>query len=91
MDPASTAATPLLSPDDPQTRYVRFNRQTERGFVEFSFGVGSPDLMTELVMPLDDYKAFCKANRVVQLTREQEDALDFEQAKWRYGSPGVHE
>lgn len=91
MATAHAAATPLLSPDDPRTRYVRFGRLTDRGFVEFAFGIGSPDLMTELVLPLDDYRAFCKANRVVQLTREQEDALDYEQAKWRYGRPGVTE
>lgn len=87
----SLPETPLLAADDQRTRYVRYQRLTERGFVEFSFGVGSPELMTELVLPLDDYKEFCRANRVVYLTREQEQALDLEQAKWRYGRPGVTE
>lgn len=83
--------TPLLAPEDGRARYVRFERLTERGFVEFSFGVGSPELMTELIMPLEEYKTFCRVNRVVYLTREQEQALDHEQAKWRYGSPGITE
>lgn len=83
--------TPLLPPDDPRTRYVRFHRLNDSGFVEFTFGVGSPELMAELVMPLAAYREFCRVNRVVYLTREQEEALDHDQAKWRYGAPGVKE
>ena len=48
-DPA-LRETPLLSPDDRRARYVRFLRTNDKGFVEFAFGVGSPDLMTELVL-----------------------------------------
>lgn len=85
------AATPLLSSGDARSRYVRFHRVTDHGFVEFAFGVGSPDLMAELVLPLEAYREFCKVNRVVYLTREQEEAMDIDQAKWRYGTPGVTE
>lgn len=88
---ARQATTPLLAPGDLRARYVRFHRITARGFVEFAFGVGSPDLMAELVLPLDAYREFCRVNQVVYLTREQEQAQDREQAKWRYGSPGVTE
>lgn len=84
-------ATPLLSPLDSRPRFVRFHRITGHGFVEFAFGVDSPDLMTELVMPLAAYKEFCKVNKVVYLTREQELAMDHDQAKWRYGTPGITE
>lgn len=87
----SQTATPLLARQDPTARYVRFGRINEKGFVEFAFGVGSPDLMAELVMPLPAYREFCRVNRVVQLTREQEQALDHDQAKWRYGAPGITE
>lgn len=89
--PGDLPATPLLPQQDPRARYVRYHRLTEQGFVEFAFGVGSPDLMAELVMPLAAYREFCKVNQVVYLTREQEAALDHEQAKWRYGTPGVTE
>ncbi len=85
------ASTPLLSSDDARARYVRFHRITDHGFVEFAFGVGSPELMAELVMPLEAYREFCKANQVVYLTRAEEEAMDVAQAKWRYGSPGVKE
>ena len=88
---AKHASTPLLLADDARARYVRFHRMTDRGFVEFAFGVGTPDLMTELVMPLEAYREFCRANQVVYLTREEEAAMDIDQAKWRYGSPGVTE
>lgn len=82
---------PLLDAGDDRPRYVRFGRLTDRGFVEFSFAVDSPDLMAELVLPLDDYEEFCRINRVVYLSPEQEEALDLEQAKWRYGQPGITE
>jgi len=85
------AATPLLAALDERARYVRFHRLTDRGFVEFAFGVGSPDLMAELIMPLEAYREFCRANQVVYLTREEEAAMDVDQAKWRYGAPGVTE
>ena len=89
--PRKHAATPLLSASDERARYVRFHRITDHGFVEFAFGVGSPELMTELVLPLDAYREFCKVNQVVYLTRAQEVAMDVDQAKWRYGTPGVTE
>lgn len=83
--------TPLLPQGDSRARYVRYHRLTEQGFVEFAFGVGSPDLMTELVMPLAAYREFCKVNQVVYLTRAEEAAMDHDQAKWRYGTPGLTE
>ena len=86
-DPGPTAPNTL----DSLPRFVRFHRITDRGFVEFAFGIGSPDLMTELVLPLAAYREFCRDNQVRQLTREEEDALDREQSKWRYGLPGVNE
>ena len=47
--------------------------------------------MTELVLPLPAYREFCKVNQVVYLTRAEEEAMDHDQAKWRYGSPGLTE
>ena len=98
MNPMTSAApvspkpdTPLLASEDPRARYVRYHRLTPNGFVEFSFGVGSPELMAELVMPLAAYREFCRVNKVVYLTREQEAAQDVDSAKWRYGAPGLTE
>ncbi len=85
-------AQPLLpGAGETRARYVRFHRLTKAGFVEFGFGIGSPDLMAELIMPLQQYREFCRANEVTYLTREQEVEMDFDQAKWRYGTPGVTE
>lgn len=80
-----------LDPVETMPHFVRFHRITERGFVEFAFGIGSPDLMTELVLPVPAYREFCAKNRVRYLTREEEIALDHEQTKWRYGQPGITE
>jgi phenol hydroxylase P0 protein len=94
-------STPAMSSPEPESepiegtdtsqRFVRFYRVTERGFVEFAFGIGSRDLMVDLVLPVDAFRSFCLENRVQEVTPEQGVALDHEQAKWRYGAPGVTE
>ena len=76
---------------DTSQRFVRFYRVTERGFVEFAFGIGSRDLMVDLVLPLQAFRSFCRDNRVQEVTLEQGAELDHEQAKWKYGAPGVTE
>lgn len=82
---------PLLPDNDAVARYVRFQRLDARGFVEFGFAVGSPELMTDLILPLAAYREFCRTNQVCFLTREQEQAQDLERCKWRYGAVGVKE
>ncbi|SAL59799.1 phenol hydroxylase subunit [Caballeronia cordobensis] len=72
-------------------RYVRFREHREDGFVEFDFSIGDPRLSVELVMPLREYRSFCHANRVIHLTRDEGEQLDFEESKWRYGQPGLSE
>ncbi len=72
-------------------RYVRFREQRDDGFVEFDFSIGDPALSVELVMPLRDYQSFCRANRVIYLTRDEGELLDFEESKWRFGQPGLSE
>ena len=72
-------------------RYVRFREQRDDGFVEFDFSIGDPALSVELVMPLRDFQSFCRANRVIYLTRDEGSRLDIDQAKWRYGQPGLTE
>jgi len=70
-------------------RYVRFRELRADGFVEFAFAIGDPELSVELVMLLEDYKTFCRAQGVIYVTREQAATLDSEQSKWRYGQPGL--
>ncbi len=50
----------------------KFVRITGRrgAFVEFEFGVGSPDLHLDLVLPESSFAAFCRTNHVVILEGE---------------------
>lgn len=79
------------SPFDVSKRYVRFRTMGEDGYVLFDFAIGDPELAVELTLPLDAYKAFCRENQVIYLTREQAEAVDFERSKWRFGTPGIEE
>jgi Phenol hydroxylase subunit. len=74
-----------------QQAFVRFQRRTPQGFIEFLFGVGSSDLMVELVLPEAAYHEFCAINNVIRLTRQEEDAQDLELQKWKFGAPGIAE
>lgn len=60
-----TSAQPLSLPEDMHLRFVEFQRLTPEGFVEFAFGVGSTDLMVDLIMPVEEYQAFCQANNTI--------------------------
>ncbi|MBQ0783355.1 MAG: phenol hydroxylase, partial [Amphritea sp.] len=39
----------------------------------------------ELIMPQGAFDQFCKTNDVVFMTEEQQQVVDAEMAKWRYG------
>jgi phenol hydroxylase P0 protein len=45
-------------------RWVRVQRETENGFVEFEFFVSSKELYVELILPARAFNEFCANNRV---------------------------
>ncbi len=79
----------LFEEVDTSVRFVRRQRTNEHGYVEFSFGIGSADLMVDLVLSEAAFTEFCETNRCIELTPEQAQAVELEQAKWRYGKPGL--
>lgn len=52
---------------DPQQRFVKVIGVNPRGFVEFEFSIGSPDLCVELMLPKQAFAEFCDAQRVQRL------------------------
>lgn len=45
-------------------RWVRVQRETENGFVEFEFFVSNKELYVELILPAAAFTEFCSINRV---------------------------
>ena len=45
-------------------RWVRVQRKTENGFIEFDFFVSSKELYVELILPVAAFTEFCSHNRV---------------------------
>jgi phenol hydroxylase P0 protein len=45
-------------------RWVRVQRMTKNGFVEFEFFVADKDLCVELILPEAAFREFCAMNRV---------------------------
>lgn len=52
---------------DSLQRYVKVMRVNSRGFVEFEFSIGSPDLSVELMLPPQAFDEFCAAQGVRRL------------------------
>lgn len=45
-------------------RWVRVQRETDTGFVEFEFFVADKDLYVDLILPAAAFREFCSINRV---------------------------
>jgi phenol hydroxylase P0 protein len=69
--------------------WVRVTRQRPDGFVEFDFAMGDPELAVDLILPQAAFAAFCAEHQVRLIGDAQAAALAAEQAKWRYGPPGL--
>lgn len=70
---------------DASQRFIRVRSPEGARFVEFDFAIGDPSLFVELIMPPAVFDAFCKANKVVEMTPEQIQIIDADMDKWRYG------
>lgn len=72
--------------DKQPLKYVRVRNVIREKFVEFDFAINDPLLYVELILPVDAYDVFCEKNQVIEMTKEQCDAIDAETEKWRYGT-----
>ncbi|RQH06980.1 phenol hydroxylase subunit [Paraburkholderia dinghuensis] len=59
-------------PFDPGRRFVKVTGINDRGFVEFEFSVGQPELCVELMLPLAAFEEFCLAQNVSRLGESSE-------------------
>lgn len=57
---------------DPTCKFVRVTGINRRGFVEFEFSIGIPELCVELMLPRAAFEEFCIAQNVVRLAAEGE-------------------
>ncbi|MEM5327725.1 phenol hydroxylase subunit [Paraburkholderia sp. JHI2823] len=57
---------------DTTRKFVRVTGINPRGFVEFEFAVGIPELCVELMLPRDAFEEFCIAQNAVRLAAEGE-------------------
>lgn len=60
---------------DPARRFVKVTGVNARGFVEFEFAVGQPDLSVELMLPLAAFEEFCVAQNVSRLGDRSETII----------------
>jgi phenol hydroxylase P0 protein len=54
-------------PFDPARTFVKVTGINARGFVEFEFAVGQPELCVELMLPVAAFEEFCLAQNVSRL------------------------
>lgn len=66
-------------------RFVHVTNVRKDGYVEFDFSVGDPELYVELILPQKDFREFCKANQVTELSEDQARKLNHDRKKWSEG------
>jgi phenol/toluene 2-monooxygenase (NADH) P0/A0 len=52
---------------DPGRKFVKVTGVNTRGFVEFEFSVGQPELCVELMLPVAAFEEFCRVQNVSRL------------------------
>ena len=52
---------------DVSRRFVRVLKRRSNGFVEFEFSIGWPELSVELMLPEQDFEAFCTTQKALRL------------------------
>ncbi|WP_296663658.1 phenol hydroxylase subunit [Paraburkholderia sp.] len=60
---------------DPGRRFVKVTGINTRGFVEFEFSVGQPDLCVELMLLPAAFEEFCLAQNVSRLGQSSETMI----------------
>lgn len=73
---------------DALQKYVRVVSREHRGFVEFRFAIGDPGLYLEMILPEAAFEAFCTEHRVRFVDDAETEAIDRDERKWKYGTPG---
>ena len=71
---------------DRAPRFVRATNENRKGFVEFQFSIGDPDLYIEILLPHRAFAAFCEEHEVQYLDEDAARAVDAKEHKWRYGN-----
>jgi len=56
-----------------------------RGNVAFQYSIDDPTLFLEMILPRSAFEEFCAERCVRLLTREQENAVDANERRWRFG------
>jgi len=70
-------------------KYIQVLNVRDDGFVEFYFSIGDPSIYAELLLPYKEFIKFCSTNRVLFLTKEQEEMIENELFQWKYGIENV--
>ena len=64
---------------------VRVTNPDRRGFVEFQFSLGDPNIYIEMTLPPAAFRQFCEQHDARVLSPAEASAVDRAEHKWRYG------
>jgi len=81
---ASASSSASQTPEiDSKRRFVRKLRERANGFVEFEFAIGEPEIFVELILPREDFQAFCISNKAEILPGKSPDGMPPSDWDWR--------
>lgn len=80
----SAYSSALQTPEiDSKRRFVRKLHERSNGFVEFEFAIGEPEIFVELILPREDFEAFCVSNKAEILPWKSPDDVPPSDWDWR--------
>ena len=64
-------------------RYVHVTNIDDRGFIEFQFSIGDPNLYLEMMLPPKAFDEFCAEQHAAKLSDEQVAQVRKNEDRWR--------
>lgn len=86
MAKISSPGAPPAGNSPPAPCFVRVTNADRRGYVEFQFSIGDPELYLEMTLPPAAFAEFCAAHCATHLDAAAARAVDRGMQRWRYGT-----
>ena len=80
---AATASVDTPLSLDTKRRYVRICGERGKGFIEFEFAIGEPEVFAEMILDRQDFEDFCRLHQAEMLPTKEDAGLAVSDWDWR--------
>lgn len=80
---AATASVDTPLSLDTKRRYVRICGERGKGFIEFEFAIGEPEVFAEMILDRQAFEDFCRLHQAEMLPPKEDAGLAVSDWDWR--------